>query len=283
MTFPTGVVEKRKSSDEEMKAMLAESKEACKHSRKLGRVMNIVAHRRLQQLKHLHAREQLATWRKTHGYNRIADSDDSWALRPRPPSPEEFTASLWSGLQELKDTISIAARDRSRQRAKRFIQELKQGTVSMNLTAAELAMLKRFVEERNRDTAHVTAAPANIAQYRSPSSPSPEITFDACVCVDMKENNEEGRMNPEPTEVKLPPADTGLETLGQQYPPNGETGRTTADGCLLVGVGSNSGGNVFFSAEIAVGTRVDSKITTAPTARNITLLQARRKPNDKKA
>ena len=51
----------------------------------------------------------------------------------------------------------MSATERSRQRAKRFIQELKQGTLSMNLTNAELAMFKRFVEERDRDTAHVTA------------------------------------------------------------------------------------------------------------------------------
>ena len=48
MTFPTGVVEK---TDEEMKAMLAESREAFRHSRKLGRVMEIVADHHLQQLK----------------------------------------------------------------------------------------------------------------------------------------------------------------------------------------------------------------------------------------
>ena len=47
MTFPTGVVEMRKYSDEELKAMLAESREASKHSRKLGRVMEIVADHRL--------------------------------------------------------------------------------------------------------------------------------------------------------------------------------------------------------------------------------------------
>ena len=64
--------------------------------------------------------------------------------------------------------------------------------------------------------------------------------------------------------------------------PEWETGRTTAGGCLLVSVGSNSGGNVFFPAEIAVGTRTTSKTTTAPTAANTTLLQARRKLNDKK-
>ena len=50
----------------------------------------------------------------------------------------------------------MSARERSRQRAKRFIQELKQGTLSMNLTNADMAMFKWFVEERDRDTAHVT-------------------------------------------------------------------------------------------------------------------------------
>ena len=75
----------------------------------------------------------------------------------------------------------MSARDRLKQRAKRFIQGLQQGTVSMNLTDAELAMLKRFVEERDRDTAHVTAAPADTAQYRSPRSLTPEIPPDVCV------------------------------------------------------------------------------------------------------
>ena len=43
MTFPTGVVEMKKYSDEELKTMLEESREAAKHSRKLGRVMEIAA------------------------------------------------------------------------------------------------------------------------------------------------------------------------------------------------------------------------------------------------
>ena len=43
MTFPTGVVKIRKCSDEELKTMLDEAKEASKHSRKLGRVMEIVS------------------------------------------------------------------------------------------------------------------------------------------------------------------------------------------------------------------------------------------------
>ena len=48
MTFPTGVIEIRKCSDEELKTMLDEDREAFKHSRKLGRVMGIVAAHRLQ-------------------------------------------------------------------------------------------------------------------------------------------------------------------------------------------------------------------------------------------
>ena len=92
----------------------------------------------------------------------------------RPLAPEDFTASLWEEVNALKEEISMSARDRSRQRAERFIQELKQWTVSMNLTDAQLAMLKRFTEERDRDTAHVTAAPADTAQYCSPRSLTPE-------------------------------------------------------------------------------------------------------------
>ena len=61
-------------------------------------------------------------------------------------------------------------------------------------------------------------------------------------------------MDPEPDQLESPSAGTGFETPGQQCPPNGETERTTANGCLLVGMSSNSRGNTFFPAEIAVGT-----------------------------
>ena len=73
MTFPTRVVEMRKYSDEELKATLEEYREASKHSRKIGIVMKIVGDHRLQQLKRFQAREQLATWRRAHAYDR----DDS--------------------------------------------------------------------------------------------------------------------------------------------------------------------------------------------------------------
>ena len=51
MMFPTGVIEIKKCSNEELKTMLDETREASKHSRKLGRVVGIVAAQRLQQIK----------------------------------------------------------------------------------------------------------------------------------------------------------------------------------------------------------------------------------------
>ena len=51
-------------------------------------------------------------------------------------------------------------------------------------------------------------------------------------------------MNAEPTEFESPSAGVGIETPGQQCPPNEETletERTNADGYLLVGMGSNQG------------------------------------------
>ena len=86
-------------SDEEIPAVLAESRQARKHLRKLGKVTETVAAYRLKEMKHLQAVDKLATWRRTQGYDRIADDDNQWASRPLPPTPEEFTASLWSELK----------------------------------------------------------------------------------------------------------------------------------------------------------------------------------------
>ena len=100
---------------------------------------------------------------------------------------------------------------------------------------------------------HVTVAPVDTAQYRSPRSPTLEISSGVCVCMEKKnegmEKKDDGRMNTESTELESPSAGTGLETpgqqCGQQCPPNGETKPTAANGCSLVGVGSNLGKHFF--------------------------------------
>ena len=72
MTFPNdGIyVIKMKYSEEEISALLAESEQERKHWRKLGKVIETVAAYRLKELQHFQAMEQLATWRRTHGYDR---------------------------------------------------------------------------------------------------------------------------------------------------------------------------------------------------------------------
>ena len=70
MTFPTSV-DFRKYSDEELTTMLAEAGEASKHARKRGRVMGIVAAHRLKQMRELFMYEELATWRRENGFDRV--------------------------------------------------------------------------------------------------------------------------------------------------------------------------------------------------------------------
>ena len=141
MTFPTDVVEIRKCSDEELKAMLGEAREASKHSRKLGRVMEIVADHRLQQMKDLQTLKQLATWRRMNGFDRIAADDNQWVSCPLPLTPEQFTQSLWSEMNAVRDAISMPARTRPCQKTTEYVDGLEGG-----LPDEELAAIKRYVE-----------------------------------------------------------------------------------------------------------------------------------------
>ena len=90
MTFPTGL-DFRKYSDEELTVMLVEAREASKHARKRGRVMGIVAAHRLKQMRTLLMYEQLATWRRENGFDRVEAVDH----RSLSPTPEQYYASLW--------------------------------------------------------------------------------------------------------------------------------------------------------------------------------------------
>ena len=123
MTFPNDgtYVIKTEHSEEEISAVLAESEQEQKRLRKLGKVMETVAAYRLKELQHFQAMKQLATWRTTHGYDR----DDSWMHGACLLSPQEFTASLWSDLQELKDAISMSGRARPWQKAKELLDGLE--------------------------------------------------------------------------------------------------------------------------------------------------------------
>ena len=209
MTFPTGVVEIRKCSDEELKTMLDEAREASKYSRKLGRVMGIVAARRLQQMKDLLTFEKLATWRRMNGFDQVADGEDNWFHGPRSllPTPEEFTESLWCKVNRLKNTISMPATTRLGQKTMDFVDELK-GKVPVE----ELAVIKRYVEKRSRETAQaqVTVTPVDTVQYFSLSPQTPEPSLNVYVNLE----NNEGRMDPERGKLESQSDSTCLKTPG---------------------------------------------------------------------
>ena len=81
-----------------------------------------------------------------NGFDRVVDGEDNWFYGPRslPLTPQEFSASLWSDLQELKDAIS-----KPRQKVSNLIDEIEQGKVNDE----ELAILERLVEKRSREAA----------------------------------------------------------------------------------------------------------------------------------
>ena len=140
----------------------------------------------------------------------------------------------------------MPARTTPWQKTTEFVDGLKG-----KLPDEELAVIKRYVEKRSREAAQVTVTPVDTVQYCSPSPQTPEPSPDVCVNLE----NNEGRMDPERGELEPPSPGTGLETRGQQCPPNGwtwEKGRTIADGYLLVGMGSNQRGKHFFTHD---GTR----------------------------
>ena len=58
---------------------------------------------RVKKMKELLAFEKLATWRRMNGFDRITADDNQWASRPLSLTPEQFTQSLWSEVNALKD------------------------------------------------------------------------------------------------------------------------------------------------------------------------------------
>ena len=158
-----------------------------------------------------------------------------------------------------------------RQKVSNLINAIEQGKVSDE----EFATLKRLVDKQSREAAQaqVIVTPVDTVQHCSPCPLDSEMPPDVC----MRLESNEGKMDPELKELESPSAGTGLETPGQQCPPNEgtwETGRTTAEGFLTAGVGSNQGGNI----SSPTTERVDTQAVRTMT--NIIFLQQGHKPRD---
>ena len=266
MTFPTGA-DYMKYSDEELTTMLAEAGEASKHARKRGRVMGIVAAHRLEQMKEILLYEELAIWRRENGFDRVEAVEKNWFgdHRSLPPTPEQYYASLWAEVDELKAAISMPIRGGpSWQEYKRnIIRKLEQGEVSDE----DFAVIKRLVDTRDRDAAQVTVTQVSTVQHCSPIPKTPEPPPDVCFNL---ENNED-EMDPGMEELTSSSASTSLNTPGQQSPRNEgvwETGRITADSILTAGVDSSKKENISSPME-SVDTRASQKSTRTATVPGI--------------
>ena len=246
--------EMRGCSSEELTIMLAETEKEYKYWRKLARVRDAVSAHRLEQMRDILAQEQMKTWRSKNGLDR----DDSWMYGTRPLSPQEFTASLWAEVNELKAAISMPVRGGpSWQEYKRNInRKIERGEVSDE----DFAVIKRLVETRDRDAAQVTVTQVSTVHRCShiPQTPEPP----SGVCFNLENN--EGEMDPGlKKEPKSPSAGTGLETPGQQCPPNEgvwEQRRTTANGFVTAGMDSSQGGRTPSPPERSTSTRTFADI-----------------------
>ena len=252
MTFPAGV-DFRKYSDKELTTMLEEAGEASKHARKLGRVMGVVAAHRIKDMREFFAYQQLATWRRENGFDRVEAVEKNWFgdHRSLPPTPEQYYAGLWLEVNALIDAISMP-----RQEVMQLINSIEQD----KLSDEEYAYLERLVEKRVRETAQVTAVTRDdTVQHCSPCSPNPDRPSGVCFNLE----NNEGKIGQELEKLESSSADTGLETPGQQSPPNQgilEQGRTIANGILTAGVDSSQGGRTPSPPERSTSTRTFADI-----------------------
>ena len=185
-----------------------------------------------------------------------------------------YAADLWSKVDEFKNAISMPAKTRPWQKTMDFVDGLKG-----KLPDEELAGIKRYVEKRSREAARaqLTVTPVDAVQYCGPSPQTPEPSPDVCV----KLENNEGRMVPERGELKPPSAGTGPEKPGQQCPPSEGTwkkGQTIADGYLLVGMGSNQGGDISSPTTERVDTRAGTFCSRA-TSLKTKIKEAKRTSN----
>ena len=230
--------------------VLFESEEEKERRRVSAIVTKAVDAIRLENVKEFLAYQQLATWRRMNGFDRVANDEKKWfgGHRSLPLTPEQYTASLWSEVNALKEAISMPAEDAvTRPRQKDSLDEL--------LANVEYARIKECVEKRSREAAkvHVTVKPDGTVQHCSPCSPNPDRPSGVYFNLE----NSEDEMGPELEKLESSSTDTRLETPGQQCPPNEgvwETGRITANGFLTAGVDSRKKGNISSSTERAART-----------------------------
>ena len=223
------------------------------------RLQAIVCDHHLKQMKEFLLYNELAIWRRKSCFDRVTEGEESGfpGHRSLPPTPQEYYPSLWCEVNALKEAISKPARTPWQKTA-----ELVDG-IKGKFPDWDLAEIKRYVEKRCRKEAQaqaqMTAKPVGTVQHCSPISPNPDMPSNAYV----KLENNEGTMSQELEELRSPSAGTGLNTPGQQCPPNEgtlEQRQTTANGFLTAGVNSSQGARTPSPPERSTSTRTFADI-----------------------
>ena len=136
-TFLTNMMEKG-HTQKEVFDILFESEQDRKRRRMQAIAIETVGAHRLQKMRDLLAFEKPATWRRMNGFDKIAADNNQRASRPLPLTPGQFTRSLWSEVNTLKDAIAKDTVTRPWQKTVDFVDGLKG-----KIPDEELAMIKR--------------------------------------------------------------------------------------------------------------------------------------------
>ena len=184
-TFLTDMVNKGYTKKEVLNVLFESEKE--KERRRISAIVTkAVDAIRLKNVREFLEYQQLATWRRMNGFDRVANDEKNWfgGHRSLPLTPEQYTASLWSEVNALKAVISMPAEDTvTRPRQKDSLDEL--------LANFESARTKEFVEKRSREEAQaqMTITPVDTVQHcslipQTPPEPPSVVYFSL-------ENNED--------------------------------------------------------------------------------------------
>ena len=163
-TFLTDMINKGYTKKEVLD-VLFESEQEKERRRIAAIVTKTVDALRLKIVRLFLAYQQLSTWRRMNGFDRVTGEESRFnGHRSLPPTPQEYYAGLWSEVNALKAAIPMPAEDTaSRPRQKDFLDEL--------LANFKFARIKEYVEMRSRNEAaqvQVTVTQMNTVQHSSP-------------------------------------------------------------------------------------------------------------------
>ena len=136
-TFLTDLM-KKGYSQEEVFAVTFESERERKRRRMQAIVIETVAAHRIKNTREFLAYQELATWRRMNGFDRVVEGEEICfhGHRSLPPTPQEYYAGLWPEVNALKAAISMPAEDtmtRPWQKTIGFVDGLKGNSRTRNL------------------------------------------------------------------------------------------------------------------------------------------------------